>query len=229
MSLDHQVIEELLAADALSGLEPAEREDLDARMAEHGTCAECEALRRGYVEAAGLLAASLDPMPVDPAMADAILTNARRAAPSDDLAERREARSRRWVALVALAAVFVLVVSIVMIRESSTPTSVNWAQRVVAFDGESGEFAMAYVPGRSGVVFWGQDLPDPGAGRTLEVWMIPEDGAPVKGACLTPSDGRVAAFLDADVGIAEIMAVTVEPEACPDAPTTEPIYTAELV
>ena len=42
------------------------------------------------------------------------------------------------------------------------------------------------------------------------------------------TSGAGAAFLDADVSQAEVMAVTVESSACPDAPTTDPIFTAEL-
>jgi hypothetical protein len=38
----------------------------------------------------------------------------------------------------------------------------------------------------------------------------------------------VAAFLDADPSSADLLAVTVESQECPDAPTTDPVYTAEL-
>jgi hypothetical protein len=55
-----------------------------------------------------------------------------------------------------------------------------------------------------------------------------EDGAAIRGACLTPTDGAVAAYVDADPSSAELLAVTVESSECPDAPTTDPIYTAEV-
>jgi hypothetical protein len=74
---------------------------------------------------------------------------------------------------------------------------------------------------------WATGLPDPGPGKVYELWMI-EDGEPVRGACLAPEGGAVAAFLDADPSSADLMAVTVESQACPDAPTTDPVYTAEL-
>jgi hypothetical protein len=38
----------------------------------------------------------------------------------------------------------------------------------------------------------------------------------------------VAAYVDADLSSAELMAVTVESSDCPDAPTTDPVYTAAL-
>ena len=54
------------------------------------------------------------------------------------------------------------------------------------------------------------------------------DGNPVRAACMTPTDGAVAAHLDADLSSAELMAVTVESTDCPAAPTTDPVFTAEL-
>ena len=77
-------------------------------------------------------------------------------------------------------------------------------------------------------MFWGEGLPQPGTDEALEIWMI-QDGTAVRGACVVPADGRVAAFLDADVSDAEVMAVTVESSSCPEQPTTEPIFTAPLV
>jgi len=55
-----------------------------------------------------------------------------------------------------------------------------------------------------------------------------DEGDPVRTACLAPSEGAVAAYLDADLSSAELMAVTVESTDCPDAPTTDPVFTAEL-
>jgi hypothetical protein len=60
------------------------------------------------------------------------------------------------------------------------------------------------------------------------VWMI-RGNQVTRGVCLTPADdGSIAAFVDADVGSASAMAVTVEPERCPSEPSTDPILTAEL-
>jgi hypothetical protein len=55
-----------------------------------------------------------------------------------------------------------------------------------------------------------------------------EDGEPISGGCLAPTDGSVAAFVDADPSSAQLMAVTVESADCPGAPTTDPVFTAEL-
>lgn len=74
----------------------------------------------------------------------------------------------------------------------------------------------------------GSDLPPPGPGRVLEVWMI-RGNEVVRGVCLTPlDDGSLATFVDADLGSTSSMAVTVEPDTCPSNPSTDPILTADL-
>jgi hypothetical protein len=57
----HVRLEELIALDALDGLDPAERAELDAALAEHGPdCAGCAELFAVYGEAAATLAFALD-------------------------------------------------------------------------------------------------------------------------------------------------------------------------
>ncbi len=247
---DHTQIEELLAVRALGGLEPEEEAALEDLMAAHGPdCIDCDRLRVGFSETAAMLALSLEPVDVAPDAADRILAVAkadrpRPAAtamapaagapieePEDELERRRErtGRSRAWRAAVGIAAAFVLVVGgVTLFRSTGTQdVSTNWAQTVKTFDGE-GELAMAYVPGTPGVVLWGEGLPDPGPGNTYEIWMI-DDETPISGGCLSPVDGRLAAFIDADIGTAEQMAVTVEPASCPAAPTSDPIQSLVLV
>jgi hypothetical protein len=97
----------------------------------------------------------------------------------------------------------------------------------VPFEGAPGELALAYTPGERGVLVWGTGLPDPGERRVYELWLI-DDGDAVRGACLAPTEGAVAAYFDADLSSAELMAVTVESIDCPAAPTTDPLFTAEL-
>ncbi len=235
MTREHDAIEELLAVRSLGGLDGDDVATLDRLLAAHGDCAECRRLESGFAGTAADLALALDPVEVDPTMVDRILSETpAQTAPMarDEVGERRARRAGRgWVTAVAVAAVVVLVVgSIAFVRSRSTsPSSVSWAQRVVTFDGEGdAELAMAYVPGQSGAVFWGDDLPDPGAGQTYEIWMI-QGETPVSGGCVTPTDGRVALFVDANVSEAELMAVTLEPEVCPDAPTGDVVLSVPLV
>jgi hypothetical protein len=246
MTRDHSLIEELMAIDALGGLDGDDRSTLERERARHGAdCAECVALEQAFAETAGRLAFALDPVPVDEGMLDRILaspraetvgtggtatTEARPPAGVDELAERRSRRPKAWQALVAAAAVFALLV-VVVATAVPTTTGVSEAaptQRIVTFSGDTeGTLAMAFTPGESGAVFWGSGLPDPGPGMVYEIWMI-EGDRPVSGGCVTPTDGVVAIRVDANIGTTDTMAVTAEPADCPSAPTSKPVLLADL-
>ena len=235
MIRDHALIDELLAARALDGLDDDDATVLERELAAHGDCDECRRLETQHAEVAGMLAFALDPRPVSDGMVDRILSQPRTdVAPTAALPPRRPTRSppvgtpassggRRRSASPRRS-------------HSSSPSSSRPAPpagrasrpRVVAFDGTApGQVALAYTPGEPGALVWATGLPDPGPGNVYEVWMIEGDQA-VRGACLAPEDGAVATYLDADLSSADLMAVTVESAACPDAPTTDPVYTAEL-
>jgi anti-sigma-K factor RskA len=230
MTLDHSLIDELLAARALDGLDDEGTALLQRELAEHGRCDECRRLEAEHAEVAGMLALALEPRPVDPSMADRIVAESQRsaggdAATPDELTARRDARLRRWQTAFGVAAAIALILAFVLVARS--PRDETVPSTLVTFEGGSGEVAMAYTPGESGVFLWGNDLPDPGAGNVYELWLI-DDGEAVRGACLAPSDGSIAAFVDADPSSAQVMAVTVESADCPDQPTTDPVFTAEL-
>ncbi len=229
MTRDHTLIEELLAIREIDGLDEDDAARLERALADHGDCDECRRLHVEHAEVAGMLALALDPRPVDPSMVDRILAQPQRSAgavagPVDEVSARRDGRLGRWQAASGVAAAVALILAIVL---ATRPDGVPVPETIVPFEGAPGELAMAYTPGEGGVLIWGTGLPDPGAQRVYELWMI-ENGEPVRGACLTPSDGAVAAYIDADPSSAELMAVTVESSECPDAPTTDPIFTAAL-
>ncbi len=228
MTRDHQLIDELLAVRALDGLDEDDADRLERELAAHGDCAECRRLEAGHLEVAGMLPLALDPRPVDGDVADRILAHPQQsgptAAPLDEVSARRDGRLGRWQAAFGVAAAVALVLAIVL---ATRPGGVPVPETIVAFEGTPGELAMAYTPGERGVLVWGTGLPDPGAESVYELWMI-EDGDPIRGACLAPTDGAVAAYVDADPSSAELLAVTVESSECPEAPSTDPIYTAEV-
>lgn len=240
MTRDHSVIEELMAVDALGGLDDGDRATLARERAGHGAaCSECAAMESGFAETAGRFAFALTPERVDDAMLQRILAAPRERsgnvgveahdASSDELATRRVRRPRAWQALVAAAAVVAIVaVSFATLRPSTTGVQASSAQRLVPFTGETeGTLAMAFTPGEPGAVFWGSGLPDPGSDKVLEIWMIEGDEA-VSGGCVTPIDGVVAVRVDASIGTTDTMAVTAEPSECPAAPSTDPILLADL-
>ena len=240
MIRDHSTIEELLAVQALGGLDGADVQALARERASHGDCQECARLEAEFAETAGKLAFSLEPVKVDASMADRILTRAKSeplvAVPEAtgdgyELAERRLRAGRGWQALVGIAAAFAIVVVAVSLFDPARTTSVTSAsptQTIATFSGTmDGELAVAYTPGRPGVVLWGSGLPDPEANEVYELWMI-QDGEPVSGGCMRPQDGRLALTVDADLSGAESMAVTSESTACPSAPTGPSILAVDL-
>jgi len=246
MTRDHSLIEELMAIDALGGLDVDDRATLERERAAHGgDCVECLALERSFAETAGRLAFALDPEPVDEGMLERILTSPRTdatispeagepvaspAVSDHALAERRSRRPKAWQALVAVAAVIAVLVVVVATALPST-TGVSEAaptQRIVTFAGDTdGTLAMAFTPGEPGAVFWGSGLPDPGPGMVYEIWMI-EGDRPISGGCVTPTDGVVAIRVDANIGTTDTMAVTAEPADCPASPTSRPVLVADL-
>lgn len=228
MTLDHATIEELAAADALGGLDQADREELDRFLVSHGACEECRRIRREFDEVAAALALSLEPVAPSAGIADRILATDR----SEDVAERETRRpSRRWGTLAVAAALAVaLVIASLFARGGPRPVTLASGQTFTTFQGPAGggELTLAYTPGRNGAFVWGDGLSDPGAGHVYEIWMI-EGETPVSGGCVRPTGGRLALFVDASLDDTDVMAVTREDASCPSAPTTPPIFVAELV
>lgn len=228
MTESHDVIEELLAVRALGGLDGGDLELLGLEMEAHGDCEECRRLRDELADTAGKLGLALDPMPVSAATADRILEMAKEGEESeatDELASRRMTGMRRALALVA--SFIVLLVGVAIVRANIDPDVVITAQRFVELQGDEGSLVLAYTPGEPGVVVWGRDLPDPGAGSVYELWAF-VDGSPASQGCLRPVDGAISAYLDVEIGDADSMAVTVESASCPGSPTRPPVYAAEL-
>jgi Anti-sigma-K factor rskA len=231
---DHSQIEELLAVRALGGLDGDDVTALEAALAAHGPeCAECRRLETELAETAGRLAFALTPVPADDTGADRILRIAAEepsvARPTTTRTGRR--RRSRWAAPIAVAAAIAVaaVVAITVVGPARTQqVSASWTQEVVPFEGSPGRLAMAFTPGQPGLVLLGSDLPDPGPGHTYEVWTIRGKVAASAG-CHLPTDGSLAAFLDADPNGADLVAVTIEPERCPSQPTTTPVFTAQPV
>jgi hypothetical protein len=240
---DHERIEELIAVRALGGLDGRDAEALAAEMASHGpTCEECRRLEAEHEEVAGRLAFALEPEPVPAGMEDATVERAihegeaealRVMSPREQRTARLGAGGVRMRPLVAVAASLVLFVGGLAVGAAVTGGDGNEIPadaRVVAFEGEpgAGTLSVAFTPGEPGVYILGADLPAPPEGQAYEVWMI-EGDTPTPGPCLSPEeDGSLFAFVDAELGATDVMAVTVEPEACSTAPTTTPIFVADL-
>jgi hypothetical protein len=188
-------------------------------MAEHGDCDTCRRLDAEHRETAAMLAYAVDPRPVDPGIAERIVREPTVVRVGPDR------RLRRWQSAFGVAAAVAAALAVMLVAGPDDGGIVP--ERFVTFEGGRGELAAAYAPGEEGLVVFGTDLPDPGAGKVYELWLI-DDGKPSRAACLTPRDGSVGAFIPADASDAELLAITVEATSCPDAPTTDPVYTATI-
>jgi anti-sigma-K factor RskA len=233
---DHDLIEELASARALGGLDPEDAAVLEAELASHGDCAECRRVVAEAEEVAGRLAFAVDPVPVPAGFEDRVIaaTRAEAVVPMPSQRPRRAgpAAVRTWARPLVGAAVAVAlfvggwVASDVL---GGTAGDVPAGTRVVTFEGEEpGSLSVAYAPGEPGVYLLGSGLATLTEGEAYELWML-RDGSPVPASCFRPSaDGSLFSFVDADVGSADTMAVTIEPSTCSTEPTTSPILTAKI-
>jgi hypothetical protein len=226
--LPHDEIEELIVADALDGLDQAERDRLVRLMAEHGPdCSECRRLEREYREVAGAIALTVDEVPLSDGGEDALIRAARESSaggPSGLGGVR--GRGRAWAAAVAVAAVVALIGGVIgYVLAPNEPSGF----RTIALQGTvPGQLSLVYQPGRQDAVLVGSGLAEPGPGKVYELWFQPSAGAKmVPAGVFTPTSGAVTG---APVTVGKsfvLVAVTAEPgpDGSPQ-PTSQPIFAA---
>ena len=92
----------------------------------------------------------------------------------------------------------------------------------------SGSVSAAFTLGERGIYLQGAGLETLPQDRVYELWVITGD-TPAAAVCVRPGeDGSVFAFADSPVAPNDLLAVTVEPSSCSDAPTTAPIWVAPV-
>ena len=235
----HDHIEELLAADALGGLDASGQRELERPVTEHEPgCAECARLRAAHAETAAALALSLDPVPMSHGAEERLMASARAvraaagdgplrlaAAPEDS--ERRPRRRLRRMAVAALAAAACLAAAgFVGYALHRPPAS---SQAVPAFAEQSGtrstrivsgsrRMVLYYRPGQGAALVVGSGFPAPPSGHVYELWYLPVGSQQMAPAGIfVPRDGSFVA--PASVGSAfTVVAVSIEPHFVP-APT----------
>lgn len=236
---DHEMIEGLLAARELGGLEPDGEDELRAEMRSHGDCAECRRLERETAEAVAGIAFSLAPVEPSPEVEEATVARALAARPATRPVDRPLAPapspvtrpSWRWaralVAAVAAVALFAggWLAGQIQHRGPAFPLG----GRVAAFEGSgAGALALVYRPSERGVYLVGSGLEAPSSGTTYELWLF-RGSTPVRAGCFEPGgSGGVLTYLDVPVGSAGQAAVTRESSSCPSAPTTQPVFSTPL-
>jgi hypothetical protein len=226
MMRDHSLIEELLSAGVLGGLSPEDAELLKRERESHGECEECARLEAEYRETAGRIGFSLEPVAgPGPAPFPTLIP---RAAPA---VATSAAAAPWWKPVIAIAAALAVALVLLgggwLLRGSRSSAARTSGAQLVHFQGSSGNLAMAFVPGEAGAVFFGSQLPEPGPGKVYEVWTF-QGQQPLRMTCLTTTDGTVLEYSDSGVGSANQMAVTIESSSCPSAPTTKPVFLANI-
>jgi len=232
MMRDHTRIEELLAIRALGGLDPQDEAELQREMASHGPdCEDCRRFETEFEETAGRLAFALDPVAVRDGFARETFERAfeRPAGPAVERPDTRPHR-RAWLRpLVGVAAAILLFAGGVLVGTAVTGEQPS-EKTVLTFTSETepGTLAAAFTPGSSGVFMVGTGLPTLPEGKVYELWLFTGD-TPASAMCATPTaEGSVFGFADTSLEGVGLMAVTVESRDCPSAPTTQPVFTAEV-
>jgi anti-sigma-K factor RskA len=217
----HDEIEVLVAADALGGLEPEGRAELDRLQAEHGPdCAECRRLENEYREVAGLLATSLDPVAVSPAAEERLMAAVRETAqeapptveprrPSSNVREL-PGRTRRWIAAAAVAAALAVLGGVV--GYSLAPSKGAPGTQAISFPTENGQqLTVVFQPGQTKAWIVGTNLPQPTGGQVYELWyVLPDNPHPQAAGTFVPSNGSAVAPVTVGTSFAAL-AVSVEP------------------
>ncbi len=224
----HDQIEELIAADALDGLDEAGRREMEHLRDEHGPgCVECLRLESEYREVASQLAAAVEPMPLSPGAEDALIRAAR-----EPLAARREPRPRRVqvllggrrvqraVAAVAVAAAIGLLGGLA--GYSIAPKSAPLA--TVSYRSGDQRLTIVYVKGQTQALAIGSNLPSLPGGKVYELWYQPSEGADMRPAgTFVPANGTVVAPVQLGPSFVAV-AMSVEPPGGSPQPTTKPIF-----
>lgn len=210
----HDELREGLGAYALNAMEPLEARRIERHVDECDDCAnEVRLLREAAAELSWLSE------PADSSeLEDRLISALPRRGPS-----RWTARVLAGVAAVAVAIAGLLGAGLVRERSRTaelTEVLASATRRAVMAPqhGFSGSGVLHLAEGRAALIL--QDVPDPGRGRTYQLWGL-EAGEPTS-LGLVEGAGRVVRLFDLDVP-AEAFAVTIEPDGGSPVPTTDPV------
>jgi hypothetical protein len=245
---DHAAIEELIALGALDGLDPSGERELASQRSDHGAgCEECLRLESTYDEVAGRLAFAVEPAEIREGFEDQLVAVARGENPERgadappsialDRERRRFARPMRVLA-GGVAAALILAAGIggYLLAPKQETTARALSQfiqqhenaRTLPLSGSAnGVMNIVYAPGNPNVFVVGSGLDEPPTGKAYELWMF-RGQTPVSAGCFAPEKGDVLDEVNADLSGADAMAITVESNACPAAPTSQPVMSARI-
>jgi anti-sigma-K factor RskA len=222
-------IHQLTGAYALDALTADERATFAAHLDE---CDSCAAETAELVETAARLAL-LTEQPAPARLRDSVLREISRTAqlppiPAQssnviDLDTQRRRRRRLTAAIGgALAAAAAIAGAVFVIGDNDDPVGDILAAsdaRTIVGDVNGAEARLVVSDRLDGGVITFAGLPDPGAGRTYQMWLITGDAAPVPEDTFDPSDAGSASVLLEGAPDADAVAVTIEPDSGSTTPT----------
>ena len=224
----HERIEELLAADALDGLDGQGTRELELLLENHDpACPECARIRAAYADVAASIGMSLDPLPVDDAAEERLIAAARAGSPRTVVPLRGRRRAWRALAVAVGAAACLLVAGVVgySIRPSGGQQMVDAFTRegnfhTATMSRGSTKLTVYYRPGEQAALVSGTGFADAPAGHVYEVWYRPAGSSQMTPACtFTPANGSIVAPAVVEPGFTAV-AVSIEPgyESAPTGP-----------
>ena len=245
---DHAAIEELIALGALDGLDPSGERELAAERSDHGAgCEECLRLESTYDEVAGRLAFAVEPAEIREGFEDQLVALAHGGeslergddAPPSIARERERRRFARPMRVLAGVVAAALIVGagvwgyLLAPKETTAQAFGQFIQqhedaRPLPLTGSAnGTMNVYYAPGHPDVFLVGSGLDEPPSGKAYELWMF-RGQTPVSAGCFAPENGNVLQEVSADLSGADALAITVESNACPAAPTSQPVMSVQI-
>lgn len=233
----------LAAAFALDALDDDERRQFEAH---YPTCEMCQAEVAEFRSTAALLATTVEMTPPDalksrifgeiaetrqlPPVVESAIEPAIGSGAVVDLTEHRQRRWATPMLLAAAAAVILITVSAVaFIGMRSTPSGIDDVLAapdavVLELEGADGSVRIVWSSERDELVFYGNQLPDPGDGKVYELWAITDAGEALSAGLFKPEDGSVKKMVDVVDVDAVAFGITIEPDGGSPQATTDIIY-----
>ena len=241
--MEHEQLEQSVAAYALEALDAADRAEVERRLLEHlAGCASCRELFNDLREVSADLALSTTPVAVRPEIDERILEQIRERQPRAEhaaLAGRGRspfggvAVAAAAAALVALGAWNVSLTSRVNDANDRATTIAAAVSVMGAPDAYaatlsgSGSGTLVFVARPGEAVLVGHDVPAPAEGNVLQLWLM-RAGIPTSAGAFRPTDGVVVLRIPRDAAGFDAVAVTIEKAPRASRPTAPPIYAATI-
>ena len=239
--MDHEQLEQSVAAYALGALDEDGRAETERRLLEHlAGCVSCRELFNDLREVTADLALAVEPVAVRSEVEERILEGIKERRPSGERPMmRRRSRFGRVAVAAAAAAIVALGAWNVSLtsrvndasrRASSVAAAISLMgspdARSTRLTGQAGTLVFVARPGEAVLV--GHDVPVPSKGNVLQLWLM-RAGIPTSAGAFRPTDGVVVLRVPLSASAFDAVAVTVEKAPRAARPTKAPIYSASIL